>query len=162
MDFRTDVNTEAVGLVQLNSATLGEFGVPAAGMYRESVIQHATGSRGGHRPAVRAAVLIEPSGDVRAPLAETARRNRDPDADGEAPFGDLDHLAWVARHCVPLGLERLAQVPSADLDIPVLGQLAPAQLPLGDALEPGALELVQCLINRLTDLAWGRYPSGRL
>jgi hypothetical protein len=27
--FRTDVNTEAVGLVQLNSATLGEFAVPA-------------------------------------------------------------------------------------------------------------------------------------
>src|SRR5215469_16850868 len=35
VDFRTDVNTEAVGLVQLNSATLGEFAVPAAGMYRE-------------------------------------------------------------------------------------------------------------------------------
>ena len=34
VDFRTDVNTEAVGLVQLNSATLGEFAVPAAGMYR--------------------------------------------------------------------------------------------------------------------------------
>jgi hypothetical protein len=33
-DFRTDVNAEAVGLVQLNSATLGEFAVPAAGMYR--------------------------------------------------------------------------------------------------------------------------------
>src|SRR5262252_325337 len=30
VDFRTDVNTEAVGLVQLNSATLGEFAVPAA------------------------------------------------------------------------------------------------------------------------------------
>jgi len=34
VDFRTEVNTEAVGLVQLNSATLGEFAVPAAGMYR--------------------------------------------------------------------------------------------------------------------------------
>ena len=34
VDFRTNVNTEAVGLVQLNSATLGEFAVPAAGMYR--------------------------------------------------------------------------------------------------------------------------------
>jgi hypothetical protein len=34
MDFRTDVNIQAVGLVQLNSATPGEFAVPAAGMYR--------------------------------------------------------------------------------------------------------------------------------
>jgi hypothetical protein len=34
VDFRTDVNTEAVGLVQLSPATLGEFAVPAAGMYR--------------------------------------------------------------------------------------------------------------------------------
>jgi len=34
VDFRTNVNTEAVGLVQLNAATLGEFAVPAAGMYR--------------------------------------------------------------------------------------------------------------------------------
>ena len=36
----------------------------------------------------------------------------------------------------------LAQVPPADLDIPVLGQLPPAQLPLGDAFEAGALEVV--------------------
>jgi len=33
--------------------------------------------------------------------------------------------------------------PSADLHIPVLAQLAPAQLPLGDALEPGPLEVVR-------------------
>jgi hypothetical protein len=37
---------------------------------------------------------------------------------------------------------RLAQVPPADLDIPVLGQLAAAQLPLSDAIEPGSLEVV--------------------
>ena len=30
----------------------------------------------------------------------------------------------------------------ADLDIPILGQLASAQLPLGDALELGPLEIV--------------------
>ena len=30
----------------------------------------------------------------------------------------------------------------ADLDIPILGQLTPAQLPLGDALEPGPLEII--------------------
>jgi hypothetical protein len=36
----------------------------------------------------------------------------------------------------------LPQVAPADLDIPVRGQLAPAQLPLGDALELGPLEIV--------------------
>jgi hypothetical protein len=36
----------------------------------------------------------------------------------------------------------LGLVPPADLDIPVLGQLTPAQLPLGDTLEPGFLEVV--------------------
>jgi hypothetical protein len=35
-----------------------------------------------------------------------------------------------------------AQVPPADLDISVLGQLPPPQLPLGDALEAGPLEVV--------------------
>jgi hypothetical protein len=35
-----------------------------------------------------------------------------------------------------------SQVPPADLDIPILSQLAPAQLPLGDALELGSLEVV--------------------
>jgi len=34
------------------------------------------------------------------PLAETVRRNCDPDANGKAPFGDRDHLACVARHSV--------------------------------------------------------------
>src|SRR5262245_47861494 len=36
-----------------------------------------------------------------------------------------------------------AEVAPADLHVPILGQLAPAQLPLGDALEPGALEVVR-------------------
>ena len=39
-------------------------------------------------------------------------------------------------------LNRSAPVPPADLHIPILGQLASAQLPLGDALEPGPLEVV--------------------
>jgi hypothetical protein len=38
---------------------------------------------------------------------------------------------------------RLTQIPPADLHIPILGQLAPAQLPLGHALEPGPLEVVR-------------------
>jgi hypothetical protein len=32
-------------------------------------------------------------------------------------------------------------VPPADLDIPVFAQLAPTDLPLGDALEPGPLKI---------------------
>ena len=42
------------------------------------------------------------------------------------------------------------QVPPADLDIPILGQLAPAKLPFGDALEPGPLKVV-----RVDAALWG-------
>jgi len=35
-------------------------------------------------------------------LTETLWWNGDPDADGEATFGDRDHLAWAARHRAPL------------------------------------------------------------
>jgi hypothetical protein len=41
-----------------------------------------------------------------------------------------------------VGSYHLAQIPPADLHIPVLGQPAPAQLPLSDALEAGPLEIV--------------------
>jgi hypothetical protein len=40
-------------------------------------------------------------------------------------------------------LLRLSQIPPADLDVSVLGQLTPAQLPLGDGLEPRPLEVVR-------------------
>jgi len=60
-------------------------------------------------------------------------------------------LYWgQSRHALPLpthdrdaSSQSSAQVPPADLDIPILGQLAPSQLPLGDALEPGPLEVVR-------------------
>ena len=39
-------------------------------------------------------------------------------------------------------LAQCCEIPPADLDIPILGQLALAQLPLGDALEPGALSVL--------------------
>jgi hypothetical protein len=49
------------------------------------------------------------------------------------------------RSAAPRGSRRgpFAQVASGDLDIPIRGQLPPAQLPLGDALEPGPLEVVR-------------------
>jgi hypothetical protein len=42
-----------------------------------------------------------------------------------------------------VGDRHLAQVPPANLHVPVLGQLAAAQLPLGDALELAPLEVVR-------------------
>lgn len=42
-----------------------------------------------------------------------------------------------------VGLWPLPQVPPADLDSPIFGQLASAQCPPGDALEPGSLEIVR-------------------
>jgi hypothetical protein len=44
---------------------------------------------------------------------------------------------------VRVGYGQLARVSPADLDVPNLAQLAPAQLPLCDALEPGPLEVVR-------------------
>ena len=60
-------------------------------------------------------------------------------------------LYWgQSRHALPLpthdrdaSSQSSAQVPPADLDIPILGQLAPSQLPLSNALEPGPLKVVR-------------------
>src|SRR6516225_4044552 len=67
---------------------------------------------------------------------------------GEPPCSrDPDGLLWVdLRRFLAGGTVfqlRLAQVSSADLHVPILGQLAPAQLPLGDALKSGPLEIVR-------------------
>ena len=56
-----------------------------------------------------------------------------------AAMGRFATLPWLAARSPTYGL---AQIPPADLDIPILGQLAPSQLPLSDALEPGPLEVV--------------------
>jgi putative ABC transport system substrate-binding protein len=48
-----------------------------------------------------------------------------------------------------------AHVPPADLDIPVLGQLPPTHLPLGNAFEPGRLEIVRL------DAPLGGWPVGQ-
>jgi hypothetical protein len=44
--------------------------------------------------------------------------------------------------CLTIRLWHLAQAAPTDLHIPILGQLPPTQLLLGDALEPGPLEIV--------------------
>ena len=69
-------------------------------------------------------------------------------------LGRFETFLWLAARSPAHGL---AQVPSADLDIPVLGQLAPAQLPLGDALEPGPLK-----VERLDSPLRGAAPGGAL
>ena len=40
------------------------------------------------------------------------------------------------------GFGHQRKFPPADLHVPILGQLPPTDLPLGDALEPGTLEIV--------------------
>ena len=45
--------------------------------------------------------------------------------------------AWIMRLDFPS-----PQIATGDLDIPVVGQLPAANLPLGDALEPGPVQVV--------------------
>ena len=55
-------------------------------------------------------------------------------------LGRFETLPWLAAQSPTCGL---AQVPPADLDIPILAQLAPSRLPCGTAFEPGPLEVVR-------------------
>ena len=41
-----------------------------------------------------------------------------------------------------VALRTLSHVPPAELDIPIFGHLATTHLPLGDAFEPGPLEVI--------------------
>src|SRR5215471_11737395 len=65
---------------------------------RNGIIEHAAHSRRGHRPSISAAILVEPCGYTLVPLAETARRNRDPDANRETQFSHRDDLARITGH----------------------------------------------------------------
>jgi hypothetical protein len=53
-----------------------------------------------------------------------------------------------------------AKVPSGDLDVAIIGQLPPTQLPLNDHLEPGALEM-ECLHAPLGSRALIEQPLER-
>jgi hypothetical protein len=64
-------------------------------------------------------------------------------------LGRFETLPWLPARSPNCGL---AQVPTADLNIPILGQLAPSQLPLGDRFEPRPLEVVRF------DAAFGGRP----
>ena len=54
-------------------------------------------------------------------------------------MGRFETFPWLAARSPTYGL---AQIPPADLHIPILGQLAPSQLPFGDAVESSSLEVV--------------------
>ena len=67
---------------------------------RHCIVEHPTHPGRCHYPAIRAAVLVKPSGYLGIALAETAGRNTEPDTDGEAPFGGRCHGARVTWHLV--------------------------------------------------------------
>ena len=67
---------------------------------RDRVIQNAASAGGCKSPTVRAAVRVQPIGDLGVPLAEASRRNADPDAHREETFGGNYHLSGVAWHCM--------------------------------------------------------------
>jgi hypothetical protein len=54
---------------------------------RDRIVQHPAHSRRRHCPAIRPAILVEPSGDLSVAPAQTVRRNGDPDPHREAAFG---------------------------------------------------------------------------
>jgi hypothetical protein len=54
----------------------------------QGIVEHAASSRGRHSPAVGAAVLVEPGGNLGMPLVETAGWYANSDTDGEAPLGE--------------------------------------------------------------------------
>src|SRR4029077_7102682 len=74
----------------------GERGIREVDRYRG--IQYPARPRRRHHPTISAAVLFQPIGDLRVPLAETAWRDADPDADRKEALGCGDHLSRVARH----------------------------------------------------------------
>jgi len=53
---------------------------------RDGVIQNPAHPRERHRPAIGAAVLVEPRGDLSMPPPETVRRYADPDAHRKKSF----------------------------------------------------------------------------
>ena len=57
------------------------------------VVEHPTHSRGRHRLAVRATILVKPGGDLSMPLPEPSRRNREPDPHREGPLSRGNHFA---------------------------------------------------------------------
>jgi len=69
-----------------------------------------------------------------------ARANREPDFGRARRCQAPVVIATLSRSRVPRQSPRASR--AADLHIPILGQLAPAEFALGDALEAGPLEVV--------------------
>jgi hypothetical protein len=65
---------------------------------RDGVVKHPAHARWRHRPAIRAAILVQPGGDLSMAAPETLRRYCDPDAHRKSALGGGDHFARVAWH----------------------------------------------------------------
>src|SRR6516162_1559361 len=63
---------------------------------RDGVVEHPAHARWRHRPAIGAAVLIQPGSDLRMSLPKTFGRHGDPDAHGKSSFCGDDHFVRVA------------------------------------------------------------------
>src|SRR5262249_50601633 len=72
------------------------------------VIEHTAHARRRHHPSIGAAVPVEPGSHLRVPLAETAGRNADPDADGKAALGHGDHFMGISAARRPARATRAA------------------------------------------------------
>src|SRR5689334_16944248 len=71
---------------------------------RHGIVQHTAHTGRRHRPAVGAAILIEPGGHLFMASTKTARRHADPDPHRKAPLRRGDDFAWVAWHLEVLSL----------------------------------------------------------
>src|SRR6266568_9041599 len=69
-----------------------------AKMDRDRVIEHTAQPGGGHRPALGAAIIVEPRLQRVEPAAEPLRRHPDADPHRKPPLGLADHQSGAGRH----------------------------------------------------------------
>jgi hypothetical protein len=119
---------------------------------RDRVVQHTVQTGWRHRPAVGAAIRVQPCPYLIDALSEAMRWHADPDAHREAAIGVAEGLAARPSSCSPAEIRQaygrmgglsLAKVAAADLDTAVISQLPAAQLALDDQLEAGSLQMVR-------------------
>src|SRR6266481_9357950 len=97
----SDLKHTAGRLDSVTDAPPGEEGVRQRGIEevdRHRVVENPAHPRRRHRPAVSAAVLVQPSGYLGIALTKTPWWNADPDANGEPALGNRDHVARVPWH----------------------------------------------------------------
>jgi hypothetical protein len=101
-------------------------------------------------PPIGTTVGVEQCNDLIESTAQALRRNREPHPDRKSAFGIPNCLLRshevARRYPMGRGLTRpdlpFPQIATGDLDIPIVGQLLAANLPLGDEFEPGPVQVV--------------------